>query len=151
MEANLFRLQARSLVSKKAFSLFLILSDSSAPERERRPPAGQKGLHTGRSSLQRPGKRNPVWLPLPVAEHPQRLPPHHTPALGSCFPAAEAASPQTAERERNGCHLSPVKNSATTSPDQQSQTQKGNYRTNLFRVSWCLWNKCSDFWLSSFS
>ena len=60
VEANLFRLQARSLVSKKAFSLFLILSDPSAPERERRPPAGQKGLRIGRSSLQRPGKWNPV-------------------------------------------------------------------------------------------
>ena len=36
-------------------------------------------------------------------------PSHHTPALGSCFPAAVVASPQTAERERNSCHLSPVK------------------------------------------
>lgn len=56
---------------------------------------------------------------------------HHIPALGSCFSDAAVANPQTAEREINHCHLSPVKNSASANPEEQ-------WRTQRLSLSWML-------------
>lgn len=124
-------MQARSLLGRGAFVPYPSSSLTLQNQRGKgAKPADQKGLHSCRTFFQRPyGTRSlhpcirlwPSIFGLPLA--------HHTPALGSCSPAAAAASPQTGERGINCCHLSPVKNSDSACPEQHSQTQKGDHQS----------------------
>lgn len=107
--------------------LSLISSSSLTSQKQRgkcAKPAGQIGLSSHRTFFQKLWKQKPVLLHSPVAKHLQSPHLHHTPAMGSCFQATVGAKLQTTEREINRYHLSPVRNSDSTCPEQHSQTHK---------------------------
>ena len=108
----------RSLVSRRALVHYSSFSLTSQNQREKdAKPVDQKGLNSLTTSFKSFGSRHlcnciRLWPSIFRGS-----PSHHSPAVGSCFPAAEGANPQTREREMSRCHVSSVNSSDSTCPE----------------------------------
>lgn len=136
VKANLFRLP--NYVSSQQGGicpLSLILSDSSQPERKRCQTSWSEKSEFKQNLLSKALEAAVCVAAFACGQASPESPlSHHTPALGSCFPATVVANPQIREREINHCHILPVKDSDSTCPEQLSQTQKRNHQSEDKKV-----------------